>query len=141
MNKKKNYFADKGLGFYFFFAAFVLILVALIYYVQDANQRNSMSMAIAVCFAVPVVLEVVALVTSIFHINLDKFEMLPMISGVLSAIAFTLYLKGTVDVLGYIFTGHYSFRNDYPYMGIAMLFAMLGIVFNVITGFLKQRRA
>lgn len=140
MNKEKNYFADKGIGFYFSFVTLILILVALIYYILDANQRNSISIAIVICFVVAVILEAIVIVNVFLNKNLDKFEVLPILSGVLSATAFTLYLKGTVDVLGYIFTGHYSFSNDYPYMGISMLLGIIGIVFNVITGFLKQKR-
>lgn len=140
MNKKKNYFADKGIGAYFSFITFVLILVALIYYILDANQRNSMSIVIIICFVVAIILEAMVIVNVFLKKNLDEFEVLPILSGVFSAVAFTLYLKGTVDVLGYIFTGHYSFSNDYPYMGISMLLAMIGIMFNVIAGFLKQKK-
>ena len=73
-----------------------------------------------------------------FKLKLDFINLMPIIFIVLITFVVGTYLKERVDVLGYIFTDHFSFEVDYPELGVALVGYIASLVLGLLSSFFRQ---
>lgn len=137
----KNYFSKKAIGFYLVLAVILFTILGFIYSLVDAKKNIALGLVIIIftilAITSPIILEVVQILTKK---NIDKFNLLPIILSVLLMVVLVNYIGERVDVLGYIFTGHYSFTKDYPDLFFGLLFDILALLTATISVFFKMNK-
>ena len=133
-----RYFQTKRLGFYLFILAWISAVVATGGYLLDTAKTADRDQNVVIMCAVALVLPILLEILYAFGLKLDFINLMPIIFVALITFVVGTYLKERVDVLGYIFTDHFSFEVDYPELGVALVGYIASLVLGLLSSFFRQ---
>ena len=130
-----GYMNNKGIGSFIFIPAWLCALLATICYILDSTKvADTNWTVIGLCVAALIVSGVLEAL-GYMGMKLDFLSIMPIIFIVLITFAAGVYLRERVDVLGYIFTDHFSFEKDYPELGLSLAGYIGALGFGLISNF------
>ena len=137
----KNYLKNKSVGYYLLLATVIFASLGLLFSSLDGANNIALGVSIivleALVIALPIILEIIQ---TVLKRCIDKYNLLPIVTSVLLTFVLITYIGERVDVLGYIFTGHYSFINDYPQLLFGLIFDVLALVTSIVSVFFKVNK-
>lgn len=137
----KNYLSKKSIGFYLILASVVAIILGFIFSLVDGNKNIAIGLIIIIfsilAIALPIILEVIQ---TLLKKNIDRFNLLPIVLSILLMVVLVTYIGERVDVLGYIFTNHYTFQDDYPYLFLGLLFDIIALLTAIVGTFFRMNK-
>lgn len=125
----------KGIGSFIFIPAWLCALLATICYALDSAKVADTDWTVIGLCAAALIVSAVLEVIGYLGIKIDFLSLMPIIFVVLITFAVGMYLRERVDVLGYIFTEHFSFEKDYPELGLSLAGFIGAIGFGILSNF------
>ncbi len=126
---------NKGIGSFIFIPAWLCALVATIGYILDSTKVADTNWTVIGLCAAALIVSGVLEALGYMGMKLDFLSIMPIVFVVLITFAAGMYLRERVDVLGYIFTEHFSFEKDYPELGISLAGFIGALGFGLISNF------
>ena len=126
---------NKGIGSFIFIPAWLCALVATIGYILDSTKVADTNWTVIGLCAAALIVSGVLEALGYMGMKLDFLSIMPIVFVVLITFAAGMYLRERVDVLGYIFTDHFSFEKDYPELGLSLAGYIGAIGFGLISNF------
>ena len=131
---------NKGLGSFIFIPAWLCALVATICYILDSTKVADTNWTVIGLCAAALIVSGVLEAIGYLGVKIDFLSLMPIIFVVLITLAVGMYLRERIDVLGYIFTDHFSFEKDYPELGLALAGYIGALGFGIISNFFGHGR-
>lgn len=126
---------NKGIGSFIFIPAWLCALVATIGYILDSTKVADTNWTVIGLCAAALIVSGVLEALGYMGMKLDFLSIMPIVFVVLITFAAGMYLRERVDVLGYIFTEHFSFEKDYPELGVSLAGFIGALGFGLISNF------
>lgn len=133
----KNYIKNKSAGFYLFLISYVLFIIGFIFFLVDGGKEHKLTIITVILSVLSIALPLIVEILKVFKIKIDPINLTPIIFVTLAMAGTVMFIGDRVDVLGYIFTNHYSFTEDYPELLVTLIFLILSIIGGLVTNFFK----
>ncbi len=133
----KNYIKNKSAGFYLFLISYLLFIIGFIFFLIDGGKEHKLTIITVILSVLSIALPLIVEILKVFKIKIDPINLTPIIFVTLAMAGTVMFIGDRVDVLGYIFTNHYSFTEDYPELLVTLIFLILSIIGGLVTNFFK----
>ena len=133
----KNYIKNKSAGFYLFLVSYVLFIVGFVFFLIDGGKEHKLTIVTVILSVISIALPLIVEILKIFKIKIDSINLTPIIFVTLAMAGTVMFIGDRVDILGYIFTNHYSVTEDYTELLVTLIFLILSIIGGLVTNFFK----
>lgn len=133
----KNYIKNKSAGFYLFLVSYVLFIIGFVFFLIDGGKEHKLTIVTVILSVISIALPLIVEILKMFKIKIDPIDLTPIIFVTLAMAGTVMFIGDRVDILGYIFTNHYSFTEDYPELLVTLIFLILSIIGGLVTNFFK----
>lgn len=137
MNKVKQFFKQKSIGFYFNLATLIFMIIAVICFSQLIKVSEIMEEQPAAVIA----LCIVAVLISIAAGYKDWFRALTIAELVFVSATFFLFIGGRVSYLAYYFSGDIMGTGLSPLFILSAVFMVIALVASILAICFKQEKS